>query len=76
MSLKLSEIIIIKKLLKENPILILDDVLSELDKVRQNQLISYISDIQTFITTTEINSILEDHLLDANIIKIKDGSTI
>lgn len=76
LSLKLSEIIIIKKLLNENPILILDDVLSELDQIRQNQLINYISDIQTFITTTEINSILEDHLLDANIIQIKDGSSI
>lgn len=76
LSLKLSEITIIKKLLKENPILILDDVLSELDTIRQNQLMSYISDIQTFITTTEINSILKDNLLDTNIIHIKDGSPI
>lgn len=76
LSLKLSEITIIKKILNDDPILILDDVLSELDHVRQNQLISYISDIQTFITTTEINSILEEHIKDANIINIKEGSII
>ncbi|MCH4891224.1 DNA replication/repair protein RecF [Acidaminobacter sp. JC074] len=76
LSLKLSEISIIEKILNEHPILILDDVLSELDQTRQNQLISYISDIQTFVTTTEINSILESHIKDANIINIKDGNII
>lgn len=76
LSLKLSEISIIKKILDDNPILILDDVLSELDQTRQNELISYISDIQTFITTTEVNSILEEHIKDANIINIKEGSII
>jgi len=76
LSLKLSEITIIKKILKESPILILDDVLSELDHTRQNELINYISDIQTFITTTEIKSILEVHIEDANILNVKDGNII
>ncbi len=76
LSLKLSEITIIKKILNENPILILDDVLSELDHTRQNELINYISDIQTFITTTEVKSILDDHIKDANILNIEDGNII
>lgn len=76
LSLKLSEIIIINKVLKESPILILDDVLSELDQTRQNELIHYISDIQTFITTTEINSILEENLKDANIIRVENGNIV
>ncbi len=73
LSLKLSEIQIIKETINENPILILDDVLSELDHIRQNHLIEYISNIQTFITTTEINSILEENIMRAKIIDIHDG---
>ena len=43
---------------KEYPILLLDDVLSELDKIRKNNLLEYISkDIQTFITATDLNEI-------------------
>lgn len=76
LSLKLSEISIIRNTLNENPVLILDDVLSELDHIRQNHLISYISDIQTFITTTEINNILNENILDAKIIRIVDGTII
>ncbi len=52
LTLKLSEIEMIKKLTKEQPILILDDVMSELDHKRQNKLIDSIKGIQTFITTT------------------------
>lgn len=74
LSLKLSEITIIKESLDESPILILDDVLSELDHTRQNQLIKYISDIQTFITTTEINNILSENIENAKIIQIFNGT--
>ena len=74
LSLKLSEISIIKNSLDENPILILDDVLSELDPIRQNQLIKYISDLQTFITTTEINSLMKEHIREAKMIQVKKGS--
>lgn len=76
LSLKLSEIGIIKETIGESPILILDDVLSELDHIRQNQLIHYISDIQTFITTTEVHSILSENLKNAKIIQVTDGSVI
>ncbi|MGB5791955.1 MAG: hypothetical protein WBG68_03770, partial [Poseidonibacter sp.] len=74
LSLKLSEISIIRNSLDENPILILDDVLSELDPIRQNQLIQYISDLQTFITTTEINSLMKEHIREAKMIQVKKGS--
>lgn len=53
LSLKLSEIDVIKSDTDERPILLLDDVMSELDKSRQNHLIEQIQGIQTFITTTE-----------------------
>lgn len=74
LSLKLSEISIIKNSLDESPILILDDVLSELDPIRQNQLIKYISDLQTFITTTEINSLMKERIKDAKMIHVEKGS--
>lgn len=74
LSLKLSEVSIIKNSLDESPILILDDVLSELDPVRQNQLIQYISNLQTFITTTEVNSLMNERIKDAKMIRIVEGS--
>ena len=52
LSLKLSEIEIVKKITKDTPILLLDDVLSELDSNRQNYLLNSIGDIQTIITCT------------------------
>lgn len=58
LSLKLAEIDLMAQLTREAPILLLDDVMSELDNTRQLKLLSAISDkIQTFITTTSL-----DHL--------------
>lgn len=76
LSLKLSEINIIKESVEDSPILILDDVLSELDHIRQNHLIEYISNIQTFITTTEINSVLEENIMNSQVIDIHNGKII
>ena len=53
LTLKLSEIGILKELSGEYPILLLDDVFSELDSMRQNYIIESLDDIQAFITTTE-----------------------
>ena len=50
LSLKLAEIELVKKIVKDYPILLLDDVLSELDSGRQEHLLSGISHIQTVIT--------------------------
>ncbi len=54
LSLKLSEIELVKETMHDTPILLLDDVLSELDKYRQNYLLDSIHDIQTFITCTGV----------------------
>ena len=55
LSLKLSEIEMVKRIINDTPILLLDDVLSELDKNRQNYLLDSIHDIQTVITCTGLD---------------------
>ena len=55
LSLKLSEIKLIKENTKDSPVLLLDDVLSELDAKRQNFLLESIVDIQTVITCTGLD---------------------
>jgi len=57
LSLKLAEIELIKAETGEKPVLLLDDVLSELDDSRQKELINGITDIQTLITCTGVNLI-------------------
>ena len=52
LSLKLSEIYMVKRSIQDMPILLLDDVLSELDSNRQNYLLNSISQVQTMITCT------------------------
>lgn len=54
-TLKLAELEIFKKNLGEYPILLLDDVLSELDDNRQNQMLKYVSKVQTIITCTSFD---------------------
>lgn len=55
LSLKLSEIYLVKKKIKDTPVLLLDDVLSELDGNRQTYLLDSIHDIQTLITCTGLD---------------------
>ena len=57
MSLKLGAIEIIKNKIRENPILLLDDVFSELDAERKKKLLQVIQDIQVFITTCDLDSV-------------------
>ena len=52
LSLKLAEIELVKKIAKDNPVLLLDDVMSELDNNRKQYLLKSIHDIQTIITCT------------------------
>lgn len=54
LSLKLAELKFITNKIGESPILLLDDVMSELDKGRQNRLMSQIEGIQSFVTTTHM----------------------
>ena len=64
LSLKLSEIDLVRKSINNTPVLLLDDVLSELDSNRQNYLLNSISDIQTIITCTGIEDL--DNYFDNN----------
>ena len=60
LSLKLAEIELMEEITREKPILLLDDVMSELDNYRQLQLLETISNnIQTFITTTTLDHLKE-----------------
>lgn len=70
LSMKLSEIELIKEEKGEYPILLLDDVLSELDVSRQNYLISSLKNVQLFITATELPEQVKEKLPDGKIIAI------
>lgn len=60
LSLKMAEIEIVEKLIGEKPILLLDDVLSELDRNRQNYLLENIKGIQTIITCTGLEEFIKN----------------
>ncbi len=74
LSLKLSEIEIVKKSKKENPILLLDDVLSELDSNRQNYLLNTIGDIQTIITCTGLDEFVNNRFEIDKVFRVVNGS--
>jgi DNA replication and repair protein RecF len=74
LSLKLSEIEIVKKIAKDTPILLLDDVLSELDSNRQNYLLNSIGDIQTIITCTGLEEFVNNRFEINKIFKVSGGS--
>lgn len=72
LSLKLAEIEIIRNQTGETPVLILDDVLSELDLNRRKKLLKFCSLCQTFISSTDIDESLEN----SKIIKIEKGKVV
>ena len=74
LSLKLSEIELVKELIKDTPILLLDDVLSELDKHRQNYLLDSIHDIQTVITCTGLDEFVNHRFSINKIFHVRSGS--
>lgn len=76
LSLKLSEIEIIFEETGEYPVLILDDVMSELDKHRQNLLIRTFQRVQTFITATELGAIQNEHLARGRVLTVVNGAVI
>ena len=76
LSLKLSEIEIVKKLIKDTPILLLDDVLSELDKHRQNYLLDSISDVQTLITCTGLEDFVNNRFAVNKIMHVEKGQVV
>jgi DNA replication and repair protein RecF len=74
LSLKLSEIELIKNETDEYPILLLDDVFSELDSNRQINLIKIFDKTQTIITSTIFDENLKNKVNDYKIIKIENGN--
>ena len=69
LSLKLAEVEIIKSQTQESPILILDDVLSELDQSRRKKLLKFCSICQTFLSSTDFDESFDN----AKIITISNG---
>lgn len=73
LSLKLSEIEMMFRETGEYPLLLLDDVLSELDKYRQEQLLTYFDKVQTFMTLTDYPDILGDIGSNQEIYEVSGG---
>lgn len=77
LSLKLAEIEFIQEEVGEYPILLLDDVLSELDTYRQTQLLeTFQTKVQTFITTTGVESLQMNRLENASIFHVRNGQLV
>ena len=77
LSVKLSEIDIIFNKFGEYPVILLDDIFSELDVDKRNKLIKYLNcDKQVIITTTDIENINEELVNNAKLFKIDNGKVI
>ena len=76
LSLKLSEIELVKNTMKDKPVLLLDDVLSELDKHRQNYLLDSIGDIQTLITCTGVEEFVNNRFSINKIFHVQNGQIV
>ena len=74
LSLKLSEIELVKRSIHDTPVLLLDDVLSELDSNRQNYLLNSIHDTQTLITCTGLDEFVNSRFQMDKIFKIVEGT--
>lgn len=74
LSLKLSEIELVKKMTKDTPILLLDDVLSELDSNRQNYLLNSIGEIQTIITCTGLDEFVNNRFEINKVFNVVNGT--
>lgn len=74
LSLKLAELSVMKEETGEAPILLLDDVMSELDSFRQNFLIDSLKDVQLFITGTELSADVSNALMRGKIFRVKEGT--
>lgn len=73
LSLKLSEIEIVKKVINDTPVLLLDDVLSELDSSRQNYLLNSIQKVQTILTCTGLDELINNRFSISKIYRVVDG---
>ncbi|BCN28709.1 DNA replication/repair protein RecF [Anaeromicropila herbilytica] len=74
LSLKLAEIELVKTIIKDKPVLLLDDVLSELDRNRQNYLLNSINDIQTLITCTGLEEFINNRFEIDKVYRVVEGT--
>lgn len=74
LSLKLAEIELVKQIAKDSPVLLLDDVLSELDSNRQNYLLNSIGNIQTIITCTGLDEFVNNRFEIDKVFKVVNGT--
>ena len=74
LSLKLAEIRLVEEEIHDTPVLLLDDVLSELDGSRQNYLLQSIHSIQTLITCTGLDEFVENHFEANSVFQVVEGS--
>lgn len=74
LSLKLSEIDLVRSMIHDQPVLLLDDVLSELDSSRQKYLLQSIRNIQTFITCTGVEEFVQNHFPLNRIFQVAGGT--
>ncbi len=74
LAFKLAETAIIRDMLGQSPLVLLDDVMSELDENRREALMSFISNgMQTFVTTTNLSYFKSDVLADARVVELCRG---
>ena len=76
LSLKLSEIELVRRAIGDKPVLMLDDVLSELDSGRQNYLLGSIGGIQTFITCTGLDEFVNNRFEIDRLFEIREGAVV
>ena len=74
LSLKMAEIKLVKRIINDNPILLLDDVMSELDTSRRDALIEEIKDIQTIITCTGYDDFVKEQVIINNVYSVVEGT--
>lgn len=74
LSLKLSEIELVKRVTEDTPVLLLDDVLSELDSNRQNCLLNSIQNVQTMLTCTGLDELINNRFSINKVYRVVDGT--
>lgn len=73
LSIKLAEVSIMREMTNESPLLLLDDVFSELDGSRRKWLLEYIGEVQTFITCVDMQQSVFKAMEDVRIYEVQDG---
>ena len=76
LSLKLAEIELVKRKINDRPVLLLDDVLSELDRKRSLSLFKEIQDVQTFLTCTGLEEFIEKERESKKVFHVAAGKII